>query len=292
MADVVQRAADGGVCAGALHHLLCAFAAGDLMDAGIGIFLAGVDGVLHAQRLCKVQTFLHQIQQDGVCTVSLCHHGCGQTDGAGADDGAVFTSLQAAAVDAVQADGQGLCHGGLHPAHAVGNLDQHIGRMAEVLSHAALHMHTQNMQVVAAVGAADGAGVAVTTVQVRVHDHAVANLDAVLVVFRDGNDHAGQLVADDAGIADQTVGATECTDITAADTGCHDLDQGFAGLGFRHGDLDAGNLPGLSKTDRIDFRHKIDLLLPTDMLLCEPIITPLGQKCNSFYSFFARNPGC
>ena len=194
-------------------------------------------------------------------------------------------------MDAVQADGQRLGHGGLHPAHAVGDLDQHISRMAEVLGHAAFHMHTQHMQVVAAVSAADGTGVAVAAVQIRVHDHTVAHLDAVLVVLRDGDDHTGQLMTDDTGVADQTVGAAECTDITAADTGCHDLDQGFAGLGFRHGNLDAGNLPRLSKTDRIDFRHKIDLLLPTDMLLCEPIITPFGWKCNSFYSFFVWKSG-
>ena len=195
-----------------------------------------------------------------MCAVGLCHHGSSQTDGACTDDGAVFACLQAAAVDAVQADGQGLGHGSLHPAHAVGDLDEHISGVAEVLSHAALDVHTQNMQVVAAVGAADGAGVAVAAVQVGVHDHAVAHLDAVLVVLRDGDDHTGQLVADDAGIAHQTVGAAESADVAAADAGGHDLDERLAGLGFRHGDLDAGDLPGFCKADRIDFRHVIDLL--------------------------------
>lgn len=132
--------------------------------------------------------------------------------------------------------------------------------MAEVLGHAALNVHTQNVQIVAAVGATDGAGIAVTAVQVRVHDHAVAHLDAVLVVLRDGDDHTGQLVADDAGIAHQTIGAAERANVAAADTGCHDLDEGLTGLGFRHGDLDAGDLPGFCKADRIDFRHVIDLL--------------------------------
>ena len=97
-------------------------------------------------------------------------------------------------------------------------------------------------------------------VQVRVHDHAVTHFDAVLVVLRDGDDHTGQLVADDAGIAHQTIGAAERADVAAADTGCHDLDEGLTGLGFRHGDLDAGDLPGFCKADRIDFRHVIDLL--------------------------------
>ena len=147
-------------------------------------------------------------------------------------------------MDAVQADGQGFGHSGLLPAHALGNFDEHVSGMAVVLGHAAVHMHAQDLQVGAAVGAADAAGIAVAAVQVRVNHNAVADLDAVLVVFGDGLDDTSQLMADDAGVRDQTIGAAESADVAAADTGGDDLDQSLAG--FRHGlfDIDTRNFPG------------------------------------------------
>ena len=182
-------------------------------------------------------------------TVSLGNHTGNQADGACTDDGAVLAGLQAAAMDAVQADGQGFGHSGLLPAHALGDLDEHISGVAVVLSHAAVYMHTQNLQVGAAVGTADAAGIAVATVQVRVHYNTVADFDAVLVVFRDGFHNASQLVADDAGIRNQTIGAAESTDVTAADAGGDHLDQSLAG--FRHGlfNVNARDFPGLCQLD-------------------------------------------
>ena len=120
-------------------------AAGDLGNALHGVLGAGVDGVLNAQGAGEIEAFLHKVQQDGVRAVGLGHHAGHQADGPGADDGAVFTGFQAAAVDAVQADGQRLGHGGLFPAHAVGDLDEHIGRVAVILGHAAVDMHAQHL---------------------------------------------------------------------------------------------------------------------------------------------------
>ena len=152
-------------------------------------------------------------------------------------------------MDAVQADGQGFCHGGLLPGHAVGNLDEHVSGVAVVFRHAAVHMDAQHLQVGAAVGTADAAGIAVPAVQVGVHHHAVAHLDAVLVVGGDGLYDTGQLMADDTGVADQAVGATEGADVAAADTGGDDLDQGLARFGGGLFQFYAGNFPGLCQFD-------------------------------------------
>ena len=56
-------------------------------------------------------------------------------------------------------------------------------------------------------------------------------------------------MADDAGIADQTVGAAEGADVTAADGGAVNLDQSFSFLGLGHRLVDTVNLPGLGKLD-------------------------------------------
>ena len=77
-------------------------------------------------------------------------------------------------MDAVQADGQGFGHSGLLPAHALGDLDEHISGVAVVLSHAAVHMHTQNLQVGAAVGTADAAGIAVAAAGYLIDDYTVS----------------------------------------------------------------------------------------------------------------------
>lgn len=70
-------------------------------------------------------------------------------------------------------------------------------------------------------------------VQVRVHYNTVADFDAVLVVLPGWIPQCSQLVADDAGIRNQTIGAAESTDVTAADAGGDHLDQSLAG--FRTG---------------------------------------------------------
>ena len=96
---------------------------------------------------------------------------------------------------------------GLLPAHALGVL-MSISAVAVVLQPMPFYMHTQNpsrfvqrlvwpMRAVA------------TVMQVRVHYNTVADFDAVLVVLRDGFHNASQLVPDDAGIRNQTIGAAE-----------------------------------------------------------------------------------
>ena len=74
-----------------MRHL----AAGDFLDALNGIFLAGVDDILDAKALGEVQALLHEVEQDGMGTVSLGNHTGNQADGACTDDGAVLAGLQA-----------------------------------------------------------------------------------------------------------------------------------------------------------------------------------------------------
>ena len=114
----------------------------DLSDTLHRILRAGVDGVLDAEALREVETLLHEIEEDRMCTVCLCHHAGHETDRTCTDDRAVLTCLQTTTVNAVKADGQRLCHRCLLPAHALRDLDQHIRRVAVVLCHTAIDMHT------------------------------------------------------------------------------------------------------------------------------------------------------
>ena len=192
--------------------------------------------------------------------VGLGGHTGVQADGAGAQDGHILAGLQAAPVDAVEGDGQRLSQGAHLIAHALGQLHQQVCGVAEILAHAAVHMDAQHLQAGAAVGAADGAGVAVTAVDVGIHGHPVAHLQALGILGRivgDADDLTTELVADDPGIADQAVGAAEGADVAAADGGAVDLDQGLALLGSGHLLVDTGNLPGLCKLD--GFHNEVPL---------------------------------
>ena len=124
--------------------------------------------------------------------------------------------------------------------------------MTEIFRHAAFPVYAKNLKAGAAVGAADGAGIAMIAVDIGVDANAVAFFKAFGIkggVFGNAEDFAAELMADDAGIADEAVGAAEGADIAAADRGGMDFDQGFALLGFRHRLIDAGNFPGFSELD-------------------------------------------
>ena len=111
-------------------------------------------------------------------------------------------------------------------------------------------MYAQNLQAGAAVGPADGAGIAMAAVDIGVHSHAVAHLQALGILGGIGgnaDDLTAELMADDAGIADQTVGAAEGANVAASDGGAVNLDQSFSFLGLGHRLVDAVNLPGLGK---------------------------------------------
>lgn len=99
--------------------------------------------------------------------------------GPGTQDGHVLAGLQAAAVNAVQSNGQRLSQRTHLIAHALGQLDQQIGGVAEILAHTAVNMHAQHLQAGAAVGPANGAGIAVAAVDIGVHSHAVAHFQAL-----------------------------------------------------------------------------------------------------------------
>lgn len=138
-------------------------------------------------------------------------------------------------MNAVQSNGQRLSQRTHLIAHALGQLDQQIGGVAEILAHTAVNMHAQHLQAGAAVGPANGAGIAVAAVDIGVHSHAVAHFQALGILSGIGgnaDDLTAELVADDAGIADQTVGAAEGADVTAADGGAVNLDQSFSFLGL------------------------------------------------------------
>ena len=94
---------------------------------------------------------------------------------------------------------------------------QHIRQHRTTEIKRAVHVDAQHLEIVAAVGAADGAGIALAAVEIGIHSDLVTDFQTLLVVLGDGENLTGQLMADDAGIGDQTVGAAESADIRAAD---------------------------------------------------------------------------
>ena len=245
----IQCGADGGVCTRALHHQLGHAAVRVLRHLRDEVFLAGVDDVFDAQFLRHLKALVDEVDQDGLGAVGDGAHRGQQADGARADDGNVLAGFQATAVDAVQRDGQGLCHRGDVPGHVVGQFPQHVGRMRERLAHAALDVNAQNMQARAAVRAADGARIALAAVEVRVDDDMVAHFQAAGIVLGNGQDLAGDLMADDARVRDERVRSAERADVAAADARGAHFDEGLTLLGNGFGNVDALDLPRFRKFD-------------------------------------------
>ena len=178
------------------------------------------------------------------------HHRRQQADRAGAVDGDVLTRLQRKAMHAVQRDGQRLRHRDDVPRHIIRHLEQHVRRVAEVFRHTAVHMHAEHLQIHAAVGSADGAGIAVTAVQIRIDNHVVAGLNAVLVILRNADDLARDFVADDAGIRNKAVRAAESADVAAADARGFHAQKRLARLRLRHLGITKTDVPRLLQINR------------------------------------------
>ena len=123
--------------------------------------------------------------------------------------------------------------------------------MAEILGHAAVNMNAKHMQIYAAVGPSDAAGIAVTAIYIRINDNLVADLESLRIVFFINSfNNTGEFVADDSGIGDQLVGSAERADIGTAYAGGHDADQGLSLSGLLRPVLfNAGNFPGLFDFD-------------------------------------------
>ncbi len=128
-------------------------------------------------------------------------------------------------------DGKRFCHGSVGPAHIVWHFDQQICWMAEIFRHAAFPVYAKNLKAGAAVGAANGAGIAVAAVNIWIQDDLVPYFQAVFVVSRDFFDNSCQFMTNGPGISDQTVGSPESSNIAAADACAHNFNQGFSRLG-------------------------------------------------------------
>ena len=206
--------------------------------------------MLDTQGSREVQPFLHQVQKDRMGAVGLGGHGRGKADGTRADDGAVLSRRQAAAVDSVEGNGQRLRHGCLDPTQIIRLPDQHVRGMAVVFRHASVHMDAQHMQARAAVGPADAAGIAVPAVEVGIHHHRIARLQPLRVAAVHLDHLARQLMSDDAGIGNQSVRPAEGADVAAADPGRMDPEQGLSLFRLRHRKVYTRNVPGFVKFDR------------------------------------------
>ena len=168
----------------------------------------------------------------------------------------MFTGLESTSVNTMKRNRKRFCHSRENPVHVIGHLYKQLGRMAEILGHAAVNMNAKHMQIYAAVGPSDAAGIAVTAIYIRINDNLVADLESLRIVFFINSfNNTGEFVADDSGIGDQLVGSAERADIGTAYAGGHDTDQSLSLSGLLRSVLfNAGNFPGLFDFDSF---HKL-----------------------------------
>ena len=195
--------------------------------------------MLHAHDLAaEVEALLVHVEHDDLGAGQLGEFQRGQADGAGADDQARFVGLEAGAIDGVTADGQRLHQGELLEGELARDV-QLAGRHEEARPQAAVAMDAERLVLLAAVGVAAAAGVALLAVDVRLDRAAIARPD-VGHARADGEHLDAQLVARDARIAEEGHLAEVAADVGAADADPVDADQGLARAGLlRGGDVDA-----------------------------------------------------
>ena len=150
-------------------------------------------------------------------------------------------------MQAVKRDDQRLGNGRNVPGNIGRQRNQHVRRMAEILGHTAINMHTQTLEICAAIGSAQAARIAVAAVYIGVDHDPVPRLNSCRVVRRNLFYNTGQLMTNDAGIANQSIGSPVCADIASANAGADNANQGLPGPRLRLGNVNANCFPGLLK---------------------------------------------
>jgi hypothetical protein len=222
--DVVHRTADRRPRAGALDDRLGHAPLGDRQDFGDGIAAHRIDGVRDAQTARQRQPFIDRIDDDrnGADHQRVLRRQ--QTDLPGAGDHHVLPGLHLGLLDRVHRNDQRLGHRHQMPGDAGRHLVQQVARMRNVFRHPALDMHAAHGQVLAAVGVADRAWIALAAIDVRLEDDAVAFLE-LRFVGADFHHLAGDFMSDDARVGDQRIDALVGANVRAADPGAAHLDQ-------------------------------------------------------------------
>lgn len=164
----------------------------------------------------------------------------GRTDGSGKLSGSDadgtcsnhkrrLAGLQAAAADGMRADAEGFNEGKLIERERSGLIEKIDGN-GEKLLHAAINVDTEDLDLLAAVGAAHTAGATDAAGNVGLDGATVARLDPAFV-GRGFDDDPGELVADDARVCVDGVAAGEGVVIAATDADLPDPDERLAGRG-------------------------------------------------------------
>ena len=94
----------------------------------------------------------------------------------------MLAGLEFEPVKGVKCDCKRLGHGCMLPGKPVGDFDEHVGVVGEILTHTAVDVHASDLDVAAAVSLSERARIAVAAVCVGVNDHAVSDLDVVGVL--------------------------------------------------------------------------------------------------------------
>ena len=155
-----------------------------------------------------------------------------QADWPGADDERGFARLDGGAAGGMSADAKHFDQGKLLRRHVVGFV-QLVDGDRQPFAHAAVDVDAEDLQALAAVGAAATAGDAGAAVEVGLDGAAVADGEVVLEIGRtQREDFDGQLVAEDARVGEEGLVALVGVQVGAADAHAQDADEGLAGTGF------------------------------------------------------------
>jgi hypothetical protein len=176
------------------------------------------------------QAVLACIQHGYAAAFQLREQGSRDADRAGAGHQHLLPRPHAAAPDRVGADGQEFEHGCVIERDAIG-LEHQALRQSQVLGHPAVPVHTQHLNIGAAIGFALAAGHAGTAGQVRHHIHRVAGRQVAAL----GRAHhfARQLVAHYARVLQERLGAPKDMHIGTAQAYAAHAQQHVAGARLR-----------------------------------------------------------
>ena len=152
----------------------------------------------------------------------------GEADGTGTDDEDIIRGGDVGAIDGVAADGEGFDEGELLEVEGIAGMELVCGK-DHALAHAAVAMDAEDLERLAAVGAAALAGVAGAAVQVRLDGATVADLE-MRDTFTNGEDFHTEFMPKDARELDEGHFAEVAAEIGAADADGADGDEGFAVL--------------------------------------------------------------
>jgi hypothetical protein len=241
MGDIIEAGVHRLGAAGGVENAIEKFFSGQARQFGFHLRV-GAQAMIDADFApAKIEAILARVERGDAGSLQFGENHAGDADRPGADDENAAPRRQRVAADGMGADGEKFDHRRLIERDAFG-ADEIVFGHADIIGHAAVDVHAEHRQALAAIGLAAPAGDTGAAVEIGDDRDGLAGLEAA--AGADRVDLAGEFMADDARIFEIGLRPLEYMQVGAANAGAAQPDARLARLQRRFWPFDDGEFAG------------------------------------------------